>query len=305
MTRRGLLVGVLGAWTVDALCGPQNRAMATNAPGPRPRPTPRGHGGGASADASASGATRSADDVSRHKQGAPTPEVHPRSDWKARPPRRPATIMNRAPDRVVVHHTATPNSPDTSVEHAYRLSRDIQRFHMDGRGWDDTGQQLTISRGGIVMEGRNRSLRAIRAKKLVLGAQALNHNSHTLGIENEGTYGSEDPPDALWSSLVEVCAWLCDRYNLHPAAAIVGHRDLSDTDCPGDRFYSLLPDLRADVTLRLSSPDAALEPDIRVPLSGADAPPPGAGAHPAERPSDQALTLPKDLKGFPGSSRRH
>ncbi|WP_407920884.1 peptidoglycan recognition protein family protein [Actinomadura logoneensis] len=239
--------------------------------------------------------------------------VHPRPDWKARPPRRPATILNKAPDRIVVHHTSTPNSPDTSLEHAYRLSRDIQRFHMDARGWDDTGQQLTISRGGIVMEGRNRSLRAIRSGKLVLGAQALNHNSHTIGIENEGTYGSEDPPDALWSALVEVCAWLCVRYDLHPAAAIVGHRDLTDTDCPGDRLYALLPDLRSDVALRLSSPDALAVAEDEGPPPGLLGDPPftepaSRSSRPgtaSRRPDAEGLSLPRSLKGFPRTKRAH
>ncbi|MFC4908813.1 peptidoglycan recognition family protein [Actinomadura gamaensis] len=198
------------------------------------------------------------------------PLVHPRADWNARPPRRPATVLDRAPDQIVVHHTASPNSPDTSLSHAYRLSRDIQRFHMRGRGWDDCGQQLTISRGGHIMEGRNRSLQAIRDGKLVVGAQALHHNSHTIGIENEGTYTSEDPPDPLWSSLVEVCAWLCVRYDLDPSDAIVGHRDLCATDCPGDRFYARLPELRDAVAESLNRQQSGPSDGQQPP----DAPPP-------------------------------
>lgn len=170
-------------------------------------------------------------------------------------------MLDRAPDRIVIHHTSTPNSPDTSLEHAYRVSRDIQRFHMDGRGWADIGQQLTISRGGVVMEGRNRSLKSIHEGKLVLGAHALNNNSHTIGIENEGSYFTKDVPEALWTSLVEVCAWLCVRYRLKPGKAIIGHRDLCDTDCPGDRFYSRLPELREAVSLRLHPDDAEPPPD--------------------------------------------
>ncbi|MEV5570636.1 peptidoglycan recognition family protein [Spirillospora sp. NPDC052269] len=279
MTRRSLLGGVLGLWTVDALCGPQNVAMAENVPGPRPTsdvhggtrydgargggPLPR-RSGGASGDPTPDGFDSGPDDIPGRGGGMPHPNVHPRSDWKARPPIHPATVLNRKPDRIIVHHTSTPNSPDTSIEHAYQLSRDIQRFHMQGRGWADSGQQLTISRGGVVMEGRNRSLAAIRAGKLAVGAQVLSHNSHTVGIENEGSYMTEDVPDALWDSLVEVCAWLCVRYKLKPAKAIIGHRDLNNTDCPGDRLYARLPDLRDDVALRLS-PEALLPAPGPVP----------------------------------------
>ncbi|WP_245627601.1 peptidoglycan recognition protein family protein [Actinomadura oligospora] len=283
VTRRGLLGGVLGLWTVDALCGPQNMAMAENVPGPRPTSDVHGDrsgGGGGSRQPRApraaprepipDGSPPEADVMPGHGGGMPYPDVSTRLEWKARPPIHPATVLDRKPDRIIVHHTSTPNSPDMSLDHAFRLSRDIQRFHMQGRGWADSGQQLTISRGGIVMEGRNRSLAAIRAGKHVVGAQVLGHNSHTIGIENEGTYMTEDVPDALWGSLVEVCAWLCVRYRLKPAKAIIGHRDLNNTDCPGDRLYERLPDLRTAVALRLD-PQAVLPSPIPDASDGPEA----------------------------------
>src|SRR5690606_35430265 len=122
------------------------------------------------------------------------PRVHTRSEWGARPPASAAQVLDRAPDRIVVHHTATPNSADRSLEHAFALSRSIQAYHMDSNGWADTGQQLTIGRGGHLMEGRNRSLVAINAGDHVVGAHTANHNSHTIGIENEGTYMTMERP---------------------------------------------------------------------------------------------------------------
>nr|WP_067486568.1 peptidoglycan recognition family protein [Actinomadura hibisca] len=182
------------------------------------------------------------------------PRVHTRREWAAKPARRPARVLLRAPDHIVVHHTASPNITDTSLAQARDLSRAIQRFHMRTRGWDDTGQQLTISRGGHVMEGRNRSLAAILAGRHVVGAQALNHNEHTIGIENEGTYSAANVPEALWESLADTCAWLCEAYRLNPYDAIVGHRDYVDTTCPGDVLYSRLPELRHHVAQRLGLP---------------------------------------------------
>jgi hypothetical protein len=75
---------------------------------------------------------------------------------------------------------------DVSLEHAFQDSRDIQNLHMDTNGWSDTGQQLTIGRGGFVMEGGNRSLEAIgadevasalglRAAERATGFQATDH----------------------------------------------------------------------------------------------------------------------------------
>ena len=175
------------------------------------------------------------------------PRVYTRKEWGAVAPKRAPRVLERAPDHIIVHHTATPNTGETSRAHAFGLSRQIQRFHMGTNGWDDIGEQLTISRGGFVMEGRAGSLGAIARNGLVVGAQSLHHNRHTLGIENEGTYIKDDVPGKLWKSLVEVCAWLCAAHNLDPATAIVGHRDYNSTDCPGDVLYRRLPRLRKEV----------------------------------------------------------
>ena len=186
----------------------------------------------------------------RTARAATAPRVYTRADWGARPPTTPATII-KAPDHLVVHHMAFPNSTDYSLSHAFQLSRDCQNLHMDTNGWSDTGQQLTISRGGYVMEGRNRSLEAIGKGANVMGAQVAGENDHTLGIENEGTYTTELPTAALWNALVQTLAWLCDDYGLDPHTAIVGHRDYNNTECPGDALYAKLPDLRNQVASRL------------------------------------------------------
>src|SRR6266545_3943567 len=177
---------------------------------------------------------------------ADMPRIYTRAEWDARPPDFAAQIINK-PDHLVVHHTASNNVTDYSQDQAFALSHWIQDLHQLTNGWGDTGNQLTISRGGFIMEGRNRTLQAIGQGKNVLGAQTANNNSHTLGIENEGIYVSARPTQWLWDSLVETLAWLCDVYDLDPHQSIVGHRDYVATQCPGDVFYSMLPTLRNDV----------------------------------------------------------
>lgn len=184
---------------------------------------------------------------------AAMPRVYTRKEWGAAPPKHPPKILDRPPDHIIVHHTASPNVGDISRAHAFALSRQIQHFHMASRGWDDIGEQLTISRGGQVMEGRAGTLGAIDRNCLVVGAQSLHHNKHTIGIENEGTYMKDAVPDRLWDSLVEVCVWLCAAHGLDPATAIVGHRDYNSTDCPGDVLYRRLPELRKRVARMLGN----------------------------------------------------
>jgi hypothetical protein len=195
------------------------------------------------------------------------PTVHDRAAWNARPPTSPAQVLAAAPTYIVVHHTATANTTDYSQAAAFSLSRGIQNHHMDTNGWADTGQQLTISRGGYVMEGRNTSLSAINAGDHVVGAHVANFNSVAVGIENEGTYTSASPTDALYDSLVETCAWLCAVYG-RPTDAIIGHRDLNATACPGDVLYGMLPQLRSDVGGLLRDPGL-----VRRRLTSAEEPP--------------------------------
>ncbi|MFC4563940.1 peptidoglycan recognition family protein [Nocardiopsis mangrovi] len=201
---------------------------------------------------------------------APEPSISSRSAWGARAPQNPAQVTSTRPTYIVVHHTATANSTDYSQSHAFALSRSIQNYHMDSNGWADTGQQLTISRGGHIMEGRNLSLSSIRGGRHVVGAHVANYNGVAVGIENEGTYTSVGPTTALYNSLVATCAWLCTVYS-RPTSAIVGHRDLNATACPGNQLYARLPQLRSDVGARLTSiglaelHDADLRTDERPP----------------------------------------
>ena len=65
------------------------------------------------------------------------------ASWAARAPSSAPTLNTGTTQKVVIHHTAYPNSTDYSVNQAIWLARDIQNLHMDRNGWLDTGQQLT------------------------------------------------------------------------------------------------------------------------------------------------------------------
>ncbi|NNG21183.1 N-acetylmuramoyl-L-alanine amidase [Naumannella sp. ID2617S] len=155
---------------------------------------------------------------------------------------------------MVIHHTAGPNSADTSQAHAFSVARSIQSDHMS-KGWGDSGQQFTISRGGVIMEARHGSLAAaIGGKTFIEGIHAPGSNRTGIGIENEGTYTSQLPPAAQRKALVQFVAWLCQQYKI-PVSHIIGHREShgSRTACPGDQFYADLPRLRAEVARAMGS----------------------------------------------------
>jgi N-acetyl-anhydromuramyl-L-alanine amidase AmpD len=178
------------------------------------------------------------------------PTVASCSTWGAQPPKEPITLLSNRPTKIIVHHMANANSTDYSLAHAYQMARNCQQSHFN-RGWIDTGQQFTISRGGHVMEGRHRSLEALQGgTKHVRGAHCDGQNDVAVGIENEGLYTSVQPPQALYDKLVAMCAYICQQYGI-PSSQIYGHRDFNATQCPGDQLYAMLPKLRSDVAAKI------------------------------------------------------
>lgn len=186
--------------------------------------------------------------------GVASPPIIGCDGWGARPPSAPVDVLDRRPVRILVHHTASPNVEDRSRGAAEFVARKIQEFHMDRRGWIDSGQNFMISRGGFVLEGRHRSLEAVRAgHRHVEGAHCTGQNAEAVGIENEGTYSTVAPDGGQWEQLRALCAYVCHQYGIAPTE-IDGHRDYKDTLCPGDVFYGMLPKLRVEVAELLGRP---------------------------------------------------
>ncbi|WP_243867238.1 peptidoglycan recognition protein family protein [Actinophytocola oryzae] len=182
------------------------------------------------------------------------PRIYTCTEWGARAANGTIDVLDRKPTYIVVHHTAGTNATDYTVEHAFQISREIQDFHMDERGWIDTGQQLTNSRGGFVTEGRHRSVEILDGgTRHVQGANVADHNSEIIGIENEGLYTSVDVPQALWDSLVQLVAYIGQQYGIAPSE-IRGHRDFNATECPGELLYGRLPELREAVAAAMGVP---------------------------------------------------
>ncbi|MGA8117975.1 MAG: peptidoglycan recognition family protein [Actinocatenispora sp.] len=178
------------------------------------------------------------------------PAIADCATWGARPPSSNPTTVDSRPNKIIVHHTAGANSTDYSQAHSYAISRDIQNLHMDTNGWIDTGQHFTNSRGGFLTEGRHGSLDALLGgAAMIEGAHCVGQNTQAIGIENEGTYLTEQPPAALWDQLVTFCAFICQQYGI-PPTEIYGHKDFNNTQCPG-LLHDRLPELRDAVAGQL------------------------------------------------------
>ncbi|MEV7094667.1 peptidoglycan recognition family protein [Amycolatopsis sp. NPDC051045] len=184
---------------------------------------------------------------------ATEPRIYSCAEWGARPAADALTTLDHPANRILIHHIASANSTDYSLAHAFQVARDDQHDHIDNNGWSDTGQHFTVSRGGYRLEGRHGSLDALRGRTtMVQGAHCPGQNTNAIGIENEGLYTSVEPPETQFASLVVFCAYICRQYGI-PVEEIKGHRDFYNTECPGDRLYAKLPQLRSEVAKALKS----------------------------------------------------
>jgi len=189
-----------------------------------------------------------------------TAKVIKTSEWGAQSPKAGASPFSiTTPQYVIVHHTANNNPPNDpsqrTLDGAKQFARGIQKDHMN-RGFSDSGHNFLNTTGGFVLEGRHGSLEAVLKGRSVQSAHAaqdpgkLAGGNQSPGIENEGNFMTFQMEQKQWDSLVELCASLCSSCNISPAN-IRGHRDFSNTQCPGDWLYGQLPRLRQEVADKL------------------------------------------------------
>lgn len=167
------------------------------------------------------------------------------------------------PDTIIIHHSATPpvveGRPITAqaidemhARRGFRVSYQGQVYHI--------GYHYVVLPDGRVQPGRPEGC---------IGAHARHENAHSLGIclvgnfssahNPRGAQGPTTPGSAQMEALTRLCAELMRRHSI-PVDNVVGHRDVGQTACPGDRFP--LRELRAALRRELSdaTPAAAVSP---------------------------------------------
>lgn len=178
------------------------------------------------------------------------PRIYTTEEWGA----RPAPKRSLAPSvGIVLHHMASPNrEPRPTYEGELRVAKYLARacqIDHASRGWGDTGQHFTVTRGGLILEGRVGTLEAARRGMVVHGAHAgAAANADHWGIECEGTYHIEWlMTEAQWEALVRLVRWLLEVGSLSDGS-ITPHKRWSPTGCPG-LLADRIPDLRAAVSV--------------------------------------------------------
>lgn len=155
---------------------------------------------------------------------------------------------------LLVHHTAGSAGNDPLA-----TMRSIYDFHTSAeKGWPDVAYNFFIDPDGGVYEARAGSLANAIEASATGGSQGFAQLVCLLG-----DFTNQNPTAAALASLNGTLAWLADTYGVDTtpgaqtsfvsrgsnrweqgvtvtANTISGHRDMSQTACPGDTFYPYL-----------------------------------------------------------------
>jgi hypothetical protein len=134
-------------------------------------------------------------------------------------------------DRLIIHHSALPLTDGP---------REIQRLHMEEKGFADIGYHFLVNEKGQLFEGRSLKVR---------GAHTFGANYSSVGVCLIGNFEEIQPSPAQLDTLKSLVTGLVATYPRIDHMA--GHKDFNPgvTLCPGANLYALLPDLAKGLNL--------------------------------------------------------
>ena len=173
----------------------------------------------------------------------------------------------------VVHHTAGSN--DYSPLESAGIVKAIYTYHSKTLGWCDIGYNALVDKYGQVFEGRAGGL-----NKAVEGTHTGGFNRDTWGVAMIGTFDDVPPTPIQLRTMGRLIGWRLSldgidpkgtvalesagsHYTTFPAGAIANlptiftHRDVGNTDCPGNAAYALMDEIR-DIASHFNDPPEEL-----------------------------------------------
>ncbi|XP_026501369.2 peptidoglycan-recognition protein LB-like [Vanessa tameamea] len=149
-----------------------------------------------------------------------------RAQWQARPAKEKLPLSMPVPF-VVIHHSNIPPVCRDNRQCCQSM-RVMQNFHMDDRHWWDIGYNFAVGGDGVAYEGRGWD---------VLGAHALHFNNVSIGICLIGDWSNSIPPTQQLKTAQALIAAGVEMGYIKNDYKLVGHRQVRDTDCPGNALF--------------------------------------------------------------------
>lgn len=166
------------------------------------------------------------------------PSIMTRADWTSTvlPERKLTRLVPGEVLGIAVHYTGSsrPLGATATLEQSRKRLEDERLFHTDGRGWSDIAYNAAIDQAGRVFPLRGPNYRS-----------AANGNEKTNRAYLAVTFligVGDTPTPAAVQAFRGLRQQLLQKYP--HATAVVGHRDLYSTACPGDPLYAKLGELK-------------------------------------------------------------
>lgn len=136
---------------------------------------------------------------------------------------------------VIIHHYGSPHAePDLSTHHEMGMTRGVEAFHKNDRGWAGIAYNFVVYPSGRIHEGRGWGR---------VGAHAGGMNSKSVGI----AFGMDAENHAPTAESMDAARLLIQHGvsegHIRPDYQVSGHRDHKGTECPGDKLYGRLEEL--------------------------------------------------------------
>ncbi|CAD1474526.1 unnamed protein product, partial [Heterotrigona itama] len=152
------------------------------------------------------------------------PNIISRSDWAAR---RPSSVRNLAQDPapfVLIHHSDSDSCTTQAICQA-------KNYHMDNKSWEDIGYNFLIGEDGNIYEGRGWSKH---------GSHSRPYNSKSIGICMIGNFNHHNPNAAAIKAVQDLIEYGVSLGKIQENYKLFGHRQTTQTTCPGDSLYQLI-----------------------------------------------------------------
>ena len=183
------------------------------------------------------------------RAATPKPKIFSRAQWGADERLRDHSSLHYGEVHGgFVHHTVNANRYSRSQVPA--IIRGIYAYHTQSRGWSDVGYNFLVDRFGRIWEGRYGGV-----DRPVVGAHTLGYNDDAFAGSAIGNFDIVRPPSRVVRAFARLFAWKLSLHGVRANAthqwitkrylnAILGHRDVGQTACPGRYLYAKIPRIR-------------------------------------------------------------
>ncbi|KAL2712177.1 peptidoglycan recognition protein 3-like [Vespula squamosa] len=159
-----------------------------------------------------------------------TPNIVSRQQWGAKPPKSPTpNLKMNPPPYVVIHHSDSVGCTTQAICQA--RVRSFQNDHMNSRKWNDIGYNFLVGEDGNVYEGRGWGKH---------GSHSVPYNAKSIGICLIGKFNNNVPNSASIRATQNLIAYGVANNKIKSDYKLLGHRQTTKTDCPGNSLYNLI-----------------------------------------------------------------